>query len=89
MLFLIRGDYSTNFSKAECVARVTPARSPSRRLRSTLAAAPVLFAHAVVTEIKIVGIISPVFDAVMLRTTRSQCLLRSNSLVKWLPVLVI
>ena len=31
----------------------------SRRLRSTLAAAPVLFAHAVVTEIKIGRIISP------------------------------
>ena len=67
----IRGDYSTNSSKAECVRAQKGLALPrashsgeialagSRRLRSTLAAAPVLFAHAVVTEIEFGRIISP------------------------------
>ncbi len=59
------------FSKAECVHTLKGlalprashsgkiALSGSRRLRSTLAAVPVLFAHDVVTEIEIGRIISP------------------------------
>jgi hypothetical protein len=66
-----RGDYSASYLKAKCVHALKglalPRASHSReialagssRLRSTLAAAQVLFAQAVVTEIKIGRIISP------------------------------
>ena len=58
------GDYSTYFTKSKSVHTLKGLALPrachfgeialagSRRLHSTLAAAPVLFAHAVVTEIK-------------------------------------
>ena len=60
----LRGGYSTYFTKSKSVHTVKGLALPrashsdeialagSRRLRSTLAAAPVLLAHAVVTEIK-------------------------------------
>ncbi len=66
-----RDDCSTIFFKAECVhalkGLVLPrashsgdiALTGSRRLHSTLAAAPVLFAHAAVTVAKIYRVISP------------------------------
>ena len=59
-----RGGYSTYFTKSKSVRTLKELALPrafhsgeialagSRRLHSTLAAAPVLFAHAVVTEIK-------------------------------------
>jgi hypothetical protein len=59
-----RGGYSTYFAKSKSVHMLKGLALPrachsgeialagSRRLHSTLAAAPVLFAHAVVTEIK-------------------------------------
>jgi hypothetical protein len=64
-LFVVfRGGYSTYFTKSKSVHTLKGLALPrachsgeialasSRRLRSTFAAAPVLFAHAVVTEIK-------------------------------------
>ena len=66
-----RDDYSTNFSKLECVHALKGLALPrashsseialvgSRRPRSTLAAAPVLFAHAAVAVAEVDMIISP------------------------------
>ncbi len=66
-----RADYSTKLSKPECVHALKGLALPrashsgeiviacSRRPRCTLAKAPVFFAHAVVTKVKIGGIISP------------------------------
>jgi hypothetical protein len=70
-----RGDYTTNISKAECVHALKGLALPrasrscvialvgSCRLRTTLAAAPVLFAHAIVTEIEIGRVISHIARA--------------------------
>ena len=66
-----KGGYSTYFTKSKSVHTLKRLALPrachsggialagSRHLRSTLAAAPVLFAHAVVTEIKTSRIITP------------------------------
>ncbi len=66
-----RGGYSTYFTKSKSVHTLKGLALPrachsgeitlagSRRLHSTLAAAPVLFAHAVVTETNIGRIINP------------------------------
>ncbi len=64
MVVLVRGGYSTYFTKSKSVHALKGLALPrachsgeialagSRRLHSALAAAPVFFAHAVVIEIK-------------------------------------
>ena len=80
------GGYFSKFSNAECACTQWPdageiAMAGSRRLRSTLAAAPVLFAHTVVTVAKTCGTaFTPSQNKKVLETSTTQTV---HKLVPW------